>query len=116
MGQLIGVAAALYHQQLVDQRHSMIHRHAQPEIVILAHRKSFVEAADLLKQFVREHHRRGAHQTEFQARNENIPRRFAMSDLRIDPNAVTNSDFLGLANLYLRVLLHERSLDRQFVR
>lgn len=112
---MIGVAAALDHQRVIDQRNRMVKRDAQPQVIVFAHGQTFVEAAHLLKQCARQHHRRRTHQAKFQARNENIPRRFAMFGLGIDPDAVTNPDFFSLADLHAPILIHKRGLDRKFL-
>jgi len=94
----------------------MVNRDAQPKVVIFAHRQIFVEAAHSLEQLTAQHHRRRAHQAQFQTGNENVPRRLSMFGHGIDLDAVANPDFLSLADLHRRVLFHERGLERKFVR
>lgn len=55
MGQLIGVPAPLDDQGRVNQRYGMVDGDAQPQIVVLAYRKAFIEATHLIKKIFRQH-------------------------------------------------------------
>ncbi len=114
MGQLIDVSSPLHNQGRTDERNQVVDPDSQPEIIIFAHRETFVEPPNLFKQTFRQHNRRRTHQAKVEARPENIAGRFCVFGLRIYPHPVANPDFLGLANLNFRVSLHERHLDFQF--
>lgn len=116
MGQLIVVASSLDHQGPGNQRNRVVHGDSKPEIIVLANRETFVEAAELIKQILRHHHRRRAHQAKLQAAPKNVAGRLCVFGPGIHLKPVANPDFLGLADLNFRMLLHKRDLDFQFLR
>lgn len=94
----------------------MLGRHAQPQIIVLTNGKILVEPADLFEEIFCHHDRRRAHQAKLQAAPKYIAGRLQVFELRIDPDPASNPDFFSLANLNLRMLPHEISLQLQFSR
>lgn len=111
-GQLIDVPAALGNQRAVDQINRMSDRDTKPEIIILADWKRFVESACQIEKFFGHHHRRWTDQTKLQTALKNVPAGLSVPHFGINSHAIANPDFLGLANLHLRILFHEISLNR----
>lgn len=116
MGQLIAVASSLDYQGPGNQRDRVVDGDSKPEIIVLANRETFVEAAELIKQIRRHHYRGRAHQAKLQAAPKNVARRLCVFGLGIHLKPVTNPDFLGLADFNFRMLLHKRGLNFQLLR
>jgi hypothetical protein len=116
MGQLIAVASSFDHQGPGNQRDRVVHGDSKPEIVVFANRETFVEAAELIKQILRHHHRGRAHQAKVQAAQKNVARRLCVFGPAVHLKPVPNPDFLGLGDFNFRMLLHKRGLDFQFLR
>jgi hypothetical protein len=57
MGQLVGVASSLYRQGRGDEGNRVIHCYAQPEIIVFANLKTFVESPYPIKEFLGQHSR-----------------------------------------------------------
>ena len=110
------MTAALNHQSFGNQRYGVFDAHPQPEIVVFAYGKRFIEAADPLEQILRQHHRRRTHQTKVQAARKDVTGRLSVNRLGIDSDPLPNPDFLGLANLNFRLPAHECHLFFQFPR
>src|SRR6266542_2879797 len=107
------MTAPLHHQRFRDQRYQMLNGNTQPKLIIFAHRDRFIEAADLLEQRLRHHHRRRTHQTKIKATGKYVARKFLVLCLRIDSAAITNPNFFALADLNFRMSFHESGLNFQ---
>lgn len=92
----------------------MLDRNAQPQIIVLTNRKILIEPAELFEEIFCHHDRRRAHQAKLQAAPKYIAGRLLVFALRVDPDPASYPDFFGLANLNLRMLPHESSLNLKF--
>jgi len=108
--------AALNDQWFGNERNLVINCDAEPQIVILAYRQSFVETAERGEEVTPYHHRGWAHQAKLQAGQENIARRFPVDGPWIDPDTVADPYLFGLGNQEFRMQLHKLRLTRQFFR
>src|SRR6266545_2755582 len=91
----------------------MLNCNTQPKLIIFAHRERFIEAAYLLEQRLRHHHRRRTHQTKIEATEKYVARKFLVLCLRIDSDAITNPNLFALADLNFRMSFHESGLNFQ---
>ncbi len=94
-----------------DQWDRRIHGHSEPKIIVLTNLKILVETTDLLKKLSGYHYTGRAHQAEIEAGAENVPRRFAMPFFGVDPYPFAYPYLFRLADLHLRVRLHEGHLN-----
>ncbi|VTR70291.1 hypothetical protein DESC_780479 [Desulfosarcina cetonica] len=114
--ELVGMATMFDDQRPVDEIDGIFPGDAQPQIVVLTGGQGRVEQADLVQQGPPQHHRRRAHQTQGQAALKNHAARLAMPLARIDAHAVSNPDFLGLADSAERVVVEKGHLGSDFTR
>lgn len=107
------MAAPLDNQGFHNERHYRKQRDSQPEIIVLAHRKSLIEPARLFEKFPRHHHRGGADQAELKAGAKDLAGRLSVPLLRIYPDAPTYPHLFRLTDPNLRPGGHESRLDLQ---
>jgi hypothetical protein len=116
MRQLALMPTALHRQSMRDQRNRMVNADPQPKIIIFTHRQILIKPAKSVEKVACHHDGRWADQAKLKAAAKDIPRRFLMLKLWIDPAAATNPDLIGLANLNFWMLLHKSDLHAKFLR
>jgi hypothetical protein len=109
------VSSSLNNQGRWNQANPGLDRDSQPEIIVFANRKAFIEPANAVKQLLGHHNRRWTHQAKVEAGAKNIAGWLSVFGLWIHSGSLANPDFLRLTDLHFWMLIHERRLDFQLV-